>query len=332
LIAASPRRPGWISICLAVSTILAFTAPALAGQADFTPSCDHPGWFPAEFGLKDHHLFWHAGYYYLVSTYLPYDRPPAQREDRFVYARSPDLCSWEILAPVLPDRQPGTWDEKAVWAPFVMEEAGVYYLYFTGVTAAGTQRILLATTTDPAAPSSWEIQEMYFQPDHAGALWVDGAWADCRDPTVIKVDGLYYLYYAGRDQAGGIIGLATAPTPSGPWTDQGSLIPPLANATPESPTLARHEDIYYLFYNLAGEGGYFRSGTSPTGPWQDPLPFRPGWAHEIWQSPGQGWLTSYLTGYTVSIAPLTWAGYAQPPHPFIGLIRSRLLLPLAFKP
>ena len=319
---------------MSAAAALAMTlgAPHLVSRAAFYPPCENPGWFPVEFGLKDHYIFWHDGYYYLISIYLPFDNPPQPPEDRFTYARSQDLCSWESLAPVLPTRLPGTWDEKAIWAPFVYQEGDTYYLYYTGVTNDYTQSILLATTTDPAAPDSWEKQDTIFQPDHPGMLWTEGTWADCRDPTLVKVGDLYYLYYSARDQTGGIIGVATAPSPTGPWSDQGSIIQPIANGMPESPTVVRYESWYYLFYNLSQVGSYYRMSESPTGPWQTEVPFRPGWAHEVWQDILGDWLTSYLTDYTVTIAPLTWNGFVDPARPFIGLITDRIHLPVIFSP
>jgi hypothetical protein len=330
---ASPsRNASPFPIFLAIVAVLILGATGGKVQAAFDPPCNDPGWFTTEFGLKDHNIFWYAGYYYLISIYLPYGEPSPPAEDRFVYARSQDLCAWETLAPVLPNRIPGTWDEKAIWAPFVYQEEGVYYLYYTGVTNDYTQSILLATTTDPATPSSWEIQEMVFQPDHDGMFWTAGAWADCRDPTLFKEDDLYYLYYSGRDQTGAILGVATAPTPVGPWSDQGSIISPLVNDTPESPTIARYGDHYYLFYTLSYDGGYYRIGDHPTGPWQDPLPFRPGWAHEVWQDASREWMTSYVSGYDVAIAPLTWDSLSNPIRPFIGLIQTHLFLPTVYNP
>jgi hypothetical protein len=104
------------------------------------------------------------------------------------------------------------------------------------------------------------------------------------------------------------------------------------NGTPESPTIAHYGDHYYLFYSLSHDGGYYRIGDSPTGPWQLPLPFRPGWAHEVWQDASGEWLTSYLSGDDVSIALLTWDAFSTPIRPFIGRIQSHLALPLVFNP
>jgi beta-xylosidase len=252
-------------------------------------------------------------------------------QDRFAYARSADLCTWEELDSVLTRRVPGAWDEKAIWAPFIYQESGLYYLYYTGVTATGTQSILLATSTDPADPNAWQLDDMVFQPEHPGMVWEAGQWADCRDPTVIKIDQLYYLYYAGRDVAGSIIGLATAPSPEGPWFDHGSILDPDPRAVFESPTVTSFAGAFYLVYTLAGNGGYFRIGAGPTGPWGTAVAFRPGWAHEMWQGVDGEWFTSFLTDYSVTISPLSWDTLLVPPHPMIGSSVHHLFLPILQK-
>jgi len=159
------------------------------------------GWFPTEFGLKDHHIFWYDGYYYLVSTYVPLEDNNLLAQTKFAYARSIDLCAWEDLSPILDSGANGVWD--AIWAPYVLFDDGTYYLYFTGVTNQLTQRISLATSTDPSNPNSWQVQEdVVFKPDHPGMVWEDGMLADCRDPTVIKVENVYYFTtLAGTKQA-----------------------------------------------------------------------------------------------------------------------------------
>lgn len=102
-----------------------------------------------------------------------------------------------------------------------------------------------------------------------------GYWA----PDVSYVDGEYYMYYSapGSTDRGAAIGLATAPTPAGPWTDIGS---PVVNFVDDSevmeidPALFIDDDgTKYLYY------GSFRShgmqvvelsadGTEPVG---DPI-------------------------------------------------------------
>ena len=221
--------------------------------------CDPLGWFPEDFGLKDHSVFWFDGYYYLVAIYVP-------RQNQFAYARSVDLCVWDEMTPILTEHSPGSWDEAAIWAPYVWEEGGVFYMVYTGVTRKLTQSIMQATSTNPADPLSWEPQGMIFQPDHEGMLWEEGYWADCRDPTVLVAEETYYLYYTGMDIDGGIVGLATSTTPSGPWRDWGRTILPLSDqAIPESPTIIVHDGVYYLSIMTQIREKYFGLGQARLG-------------------------------------------------------------------
>ena len=278
--------------------------------------CDTMGWYPTEFGLKDHHIFWHDGYYYLVSIYVPLEDNDLLAQTKFAYARSSDLCAWEELSPILDSGAFGTWE--AIWAPYVYEENSIYYLYYTGVTKESTQMIALATSDDPSDPNSWILQDkMIFRPDHSGMIWEIGQPADCRDPTVIKMETVYYLYYAGRDISGSIIGLATSISPEGPWTDWGSIITSEPNAILESPTIAQYGNAYYLFHNRGIEGEHYQIGPSPGGPWGNPIQISPGWAHEVWQNIAGEWYTSYLTDYSVTISPLWWDTAFEPAHPTI---------------
>lgn len=287
-------------------------------------ACDQPGWFPEDFGLKDHSVFLYDGYTYIISNYI-------FGENKFAYARSLDLCNWEVLEPVLKNRSPGTWDEKAIWSPYVFEENGVYFIYFTGVTQEFTQSILLATSQNPADPASWEMQEMVFQPDHAGSTWEELRWADCRDPMLIKEGEVYYLYYSAYDEAGGIIGVATSENPYGGWTDWGSIIPPIPGVVPESATVFSHENFFYLFYHLPSQPENYRVGASLTGPWLEAQVIGPGWAHEVWVGMDGFTYTSYLTDYSVSISPLIWNPFSHPPRPFIGEEYHRTLIPIAMR-
>jgi beta-xylosidase len=101
---------------------------------------------------------------------------------------------------------------------------------------------------------------------------------------VLKVGGTYYLYYAGADQEGKIIGVATANSPLGPWTDLGSVIPTDPDIQPESPTVVFRDGLYYLFYSDPNQGAFYRTGINPIGPWSDASALTPGWAHEVWQT------------------------------------------------
>lgn len=283
--------------------------------------CERMGWFPNDFGLKDHSIFLYAGYYYLVSNFIP-------GESKFAYARSADLCTWEDLGPILDTRTPDSWDEIAVWAPYVWQENGIYYMIYTGVAKNVTQSIMLATSKDPSDPESWQTHGMVFQPSHIGMVWEAGNWADGRDPMIIKFANTYYLYYTGLDIDGGIVGMATATSPFGPWVDWGTVITPLSNnAMAESATIVYFEGSFYLFYHDTSQGEVYRIGGSQAGPWGPAIGFKPGWAHEVWQASNDQWYTSYLQDYSVTISPVTWDDFFSPAKPTIGSKVYHMLLP-----
>jgi beta-xylosidase len=278
-------------------------------------SCSPMGWYPTDFSLKDHSVFWYNGYYYIVSIYLPGERS-------FAYARSTNLCDWEDLSPVLPERAPGSQDETAIWAPFVYKEEGTYYMYYTGVDKNFTQRILLATTSTPDDPASWQPQGEVFQPYHQDMVWEEGTWADCRDATVIK-----------QDSARKIIGLATSTSPAGPWIDWGNVLPAYQSnlGMMESPAVVKYDGFFYLFYTDTYSGAKYWIGASPGGPWIDQGSLTPGWAHEIWTDHDGNYFTSYLKNYQIVISPLVWDTMFEHPHPFIGAAIFHSLLPILAK-
>ncbi|SEF78720.1 Beta-xylosidase [Nonomuraea solani] len=72
---------------------------------------------------------------------------------------------------------------------------------------------------------SWEYAGEVFTPATKPA-WHDGArlWA----PDIRYIKGAYHLYYS---LASGDLGLATAPTPAGPWTDRGDILPAATQST-----------------------------------------------------------------------------------------------------
>jgi len=287
--------------------------------------CASPGWRPASFGLKDHTVFTYQNRYYLASIYVGLD-------DRFAYGVSDDLCTWTTLDSALVQRPALPWNEMLIWAPDVVHENGVYYMFYTSVDETFTQRIALATSTDPADPASWQVDANFvFTPSHAGTLWNENAWADFRDPHVFQVGSLYYLLYTGRDTNGGIVGLATADALTGPWQDFGSILT-LESGMPESPTMLQANGGFYLVYNRAGDGASsgekYRFGPAPGGPWGEEQDFSWGWAHEIWRGLDGQTYVSYLTTYTVSIAPLIWNRRYAPPRPFVGRQLVEMFLPL----
>lgn len=243
-------------------------------------------------------------------------------------ARSNDMRDWEVLGDAVPTRTPE--DAAMVWAPHVVEDGGVYHMFYTGVTVpakgAWCQRILVASTTDPSKPASWTrnhkaeflvdgATQSWFRPSHAGAVWTDTGWADCRDPMVLKHRGTWYMFYSGTDTSGGIMGVATAPRVLGPWTDRGAVLRVKAGTVPESCFVLQTSDGgFVVTMNHAGGIGtstargksLLPSGTSV--PFCDPRVIGdttgtvlPGWAHEFIPESDGSLLCAHLTGYYITL-------------------------------
>jgi hypothetical protein len=171
--AGSPARP------LSVDTLLAFQA----------------GWRPQREGkdlrLQDFCFFRHGGYTYIASMMKDF------AHEGITVARSRDLVEWEPLGIAVSERTPE--DKAMLWAPHVVEHAGEFHMFYTGVTQPQrghwNQKILVATTKDPANTKQWRRNhavkfivdgktESWFRPSHPGHVWPADAWADCRDPMV----------------------------------------------------------------------------------------------------------------------------------------------------
>jgi hypothetical protein len=69
---------------------------------------------------------------------------------RIEHYTSNDLRDLDYAGTAL-DEPPGTWDAGGAWAPHVIEVAGIYYMFYTGLDGVGagaTQRIGLAVSDD----------------------------------------------------------------------------------------------------------------------------------------------------------------------------------------
>jgi predicted GH43/DUF377 family glycosyl hydrolase len=107
------------------------------------------------------------------------------------HATSGDLIHWDLEPPVL-YVEPGTWDEKALWAPEILQSPeSQYYLYYTGVNNSFSQQTGLALSIDLAG---WEkFPWPVYHPDPSWANWTDSTWSNGRDPFIFEYDGINYL-------------------------------------------------------------------------------------------------------------------------------------------
>ncbi|WP_330286144.1 glycoside hydrolase family 43 protein [Streptomyces sp. NBC_00576] len=80
-------------------------------------------------------------------------------------------------------------------------------------------------------------------------------------PWVYKRNGLYYMVYAARCCAE-FIAYSTAPSPTGPWTYRGTVMPAQGNSFTNHAGIVDFQGNSYFFYHngaLSGGGGFTRS-------------------------------------------------------------------------
>ena len=330
----SPFR--YVALLAAIFFLIAIAATRLPYRA-FSPAPDsscNGRWVVPQTKLKDHTFFEYEGYFYFVaiSIELPEQHKPS--EYTFAYARTQDFCTWESLGFILAPGAEGGPDESYIWAPHVIQEGHTFYMFYTGVNRHMAQTMMLATTTNPADPASWQKQGAVFQPNHEGMVYAGPeAWSDCRDPMILKHNGQYYLYYTGRDLSGGIVGVAKATTLEGPWEDLGAVLESNTNSMLESAFVVSQDGYFYLFYNHVPRvpygGPQWRWASSPFGPWHDPVTVPIGWAHDFAKIKSGEWYVSYLfgNGEAVEVLSLRWI-LGTPSSPLVG---SRLYFPYIVK-
>lgn len=120
---------------------------------------------------------------------------------------------------VIPRGAEGEWDSAIVYAPHVVQQGDLYYLFYSG-SDSDTGRpaaIGLATSTDGI---TWEkyAENPILAPDGDG---YDAMCISVGVPMLLE-DNTWVMYYAANSQPcygpGRYIGRATAPAPEGPWT------------------------------------------------------------------------------------------------------------------
>ncbi len=177
------------------------------------------------------------------------------------YATSSDGISWTkpYDYPVLTTGQPGSWDETAAIAGVVMKDSSVYKMYYFGWSDPyGTWNIGLATSTDGI---NWT---KYPSP----ILYGTTGWETRIAPSsILKINGMYYMYYYSNLVEDNKIGLATSSDGIN-WTRYSGN--PILEATQPwegtgiyYPSVMKDSGIYKMIYMNKGDS--FGIATSPDG-------------------------------------------------------------------
>ena len=227
---------------------------------------------------------------------------PDYPTSNFGHAVSQDLVNWQIEEPVLETVKEG-FDTYQVWAPHIIEHAGKYWSFYTGVNDSVSQAICLATSEDLFHWERYEGNPLLNS--LPWGKWDLSQWSDCRDPMVLKDGDMFYCYYtAGRmipdtEQFEYCMGIASSKDLLN-WKDEGfrsfehSLETP-----PESPFVVKKNGEFYLFYTNYKHGIVYVKSDNPLDGWKedpdDPQSIIEGVsASEIFEENGK-WYITYIS-------------------------------------
>lgn len=173
------------------------------------------------------------------------------------HAVSKDLVHWSSLEPALV-RDPGLpHEERGVFAPYIFEANGVYYMYYSSHNMPGAQYMNLAVSNDLLAWERHPGNPLFF-PKGDWADWVENVPCSCRDAHVWYDEDhrMYALAWVGdlrgpKDQS--CIALSVSRDLL-TWEEAGpvlarkhSKLESLRMKT-ESPCVIKKDGLYYLFY------------------------------------------------------------------------------------
>jgi hypothetical protein len=110
------------------------------------------------------------------------------------HAITTDFVHWDIEPPVL---TLGTWDNKAMWAPYLIPLAnGGWAMYYTGVNLLNSQQAGISWSTSLYDWFKWP--DPVYHPDPVWAEWTESGFAHGRDPHVVLYDGRYYMFNTAK--------------------------------------------------------------------------------------------------------------------------------------
>ena len=190
----------------------------------------------------------------------------------FGHAVSRDLKNWEIQQPVLQCPATG-WDQYQVWAPYILERKGLYYMFYAGENKNVAQAICLATSSDLYNWTRYDKNPVITT--GTWGIWDSARWSDCRDPVVLQDGDNYFCYYtavrknAENGQSESCLGISSSADLIH-WKDEGFIrLEQSLTTPPESPFVLKRNGTYYLFYTNYKYGTVYLTSKDPVKGWKE---------------------------------------------------------------
>jgi hypothetical protein len=255
--------------------LIAVLALMFAGEARASWMVPGAPYRPKDFAIVKRDGLYHL-FYIRRNVLVPYD----QTENDLGHAVSKDLWIWNNLPGVIPAR-PTSWDQTHIWAPSIVEQDGVWYMFYTGVSDVPGetrlyQRTGVAISTDLM---NWSrLDAPVWSCASVPWSWCDSldAYTGFRDPFVMEdpaAPGHWLMYtttFPASDHGGMVVDVAASSGDLTQWSDVGPLWAShrsySTNVLVESPHLFSHNGLWYLFYTSGGgQPLSFSTGPNPVG-------------------------------------------------------------------
>jgi len=165
----------------------------------------------------------------------------------FGHATTKNFVNWETHEPCFYINI-NSWDSGHVFAPYVIQALGKYWLFYTGVTNENNQRIGAAVSDDLFYWQRISNKPLIRPEEYPWAYCPTEEGAPCRDPHVCRWSNEYSLYYTAVTKEGkGCIARASSKNLLD-WTDQGPVFISHKLIHPESSNVQQLKSKYLLFF------------------------------------------------------------------------------------
>lgn len=253
-------------------------------------NCLEKGYAPRGYQLADFTVIrtdgvWHLFHIPRVPNRDNWGGHPAN-EHWFGHAVSRDLDTWFTLDPVLTNDPHLPHESGSLWAPFVLEHEGTFYMFYTGISEHISGRLVWPASRHGALPPSYPAQILCLATSQDPELqkWTrypgnpicpvldwhlhnpDGSAHAMRDPHVVRVGGHFLLAYTtvhknGCPAVGGLVS-----TDLFHWEDIGPILyrpmPPYA-WHPESVNIQQLADGRWVMLPNCSPGLEYRFSADP---------------------------------------------------------------------